>query len=170
MDWNTLHTQIHSEKRQEPTNMFLTLKKDDVITGAFVGDPYKYYQNFELKKESETPFHGGKTRYKTNFVVNQNGVFTAKIFRFGPEAAASISELIFEYGIESLFKIKAKEEFSKGLNKTYIKPIFFYMGPLTEEQKTNLKNIKLHELKIYNAAPQVSQADAQDAQLIIDQF
>lgn len=99
-------------------SLFLKLSDGDAVQGVFRGDPHEYYQHWvggksvvcnhpcaHCKAGDEAKF-----RFRINFVLKENGAFTAKIFETGAKLYRDLKELHeADYNLEeTLVRLKRK--------------------------------------------------------------
>jgi hypothetical protein len=100
-------------KREMPTSngsngtMFLKFKDGEAKTGVLRGDIYEFTQVWENGKSQvvEESHPDGKSRFRLNFVTQEDGKFVAKIFEFGLTVYNQLADIAEEYELDKT-KIK----------------------------------------------------------------
>lgn len=113
-------------KREMPTsngssgNLFLKFKDGESKTGVFRGEPYEFYQKWVSNKSHVTSADDpeGKSRFRLNFVVLEDGKFVAKIFEFGLTVYGQLADIQEEYDLETI-KVKITRR-GTGTDTTYM--------------------------------------------------
>lgn len=151
MKFNQMPEKINVENKP---SIYLKLKAGEMVSGSFVGDEFCFYMKWDHNKKpirttEEDP--DAKFRFKINFVMNENGVFTAKIF----EAASGplymlrdLSEMLKTPGNDecNLWKTAVNlKRIGEGKQTAYL--IVPKQPPLSREALEQIKAVKLHELK-----------------------
>lgn len=116
---------------------FLKLEDGGFAKGVFVGDPVDFKKAF---KPDEEP----KFRFMINFVVLENGVYTAKIFEQGISVYKSIRKFS-EIGYDLSKTMMVISRSGTGTNTEYtIMPA--PDGALSPEEAAQVQAVKLNEL------------------------
>lgn len=137
------------------SNLFLKLKNDkDSAVGVFRGDIYDYKQHWATGKKSlpctgpgcqECLVKAPSLRFRVNFIVNENGVPTAKIFEQGTKVYKQLRELDKEWPIEKNF-LKITRN-GTGTDTTYsVMPI--QNSQVTADKEKMLSEVKLNDLEV----------------------
>lgn len=146
-------TEVYSSSN----NHFLKIKDKESITGIFRGKPFYFWQKWPKgekpikvpldDKNPTSPGPGFNFRFQINLVTLENGAWVAKIWDQGKIINTQIFDLQTAYKDISERPMIIKRSGSNMNDTTYsILPMF---EPLSQEQLTQIKNVKLHDLKIW---------------------
>lgn len=144
-------------------HLFVKLKDGEHVVGVQVGDVREYYTHFVNRKPEDCTHErddsgavvggscvhcaGGnkvKFRFTTNFVVNENGAFVAKLLNQGPMVYDQINELV-ETGWDldrTWIRVSRK---GSGMNDTEY-AVNASPKLLTDEQLAQIKQVELNSV------------------------
>lgn len=127
---------------------FVKLKDGDKFKGVIRGEIDQYYAawNDEEKTyvECQESAHGAKLRFKCNFVVSENGAYTARILEQGPQMYKALQVIEEDYDLNKTM-IFLKRKGSSETDTEYSASVA-PGGDLTETDLTNLGGVELLEL------------------------
>ena len=138
MTWDQMN------KAREESSIFIKLKDGQSIEGAFVGEPHIFYQKYQDRTEYPDWAEGLSFKFKMNFILKDG--MKCKIYTGGATVRDSLIDNKNEYGLDAWYKITRIGSGQKDTRYT-----IFYKGPISEEEKAQINEIKLFELGTNNA-------------------
>jgi hypothetical protein len=150
---------MQTQKREMPEGAgngggkFLKIAIGQNATGVFRGEPVSYWQKWPkggVKETSETQKPGFEERFKVNFVIHEEGVFTAKILDMNLALYNQMAEINEAYDIETIKCKISRQPSGKGS--------IYLLLPLLKESipAKALKQIEAVELIPLGPAPSQS--------------
>jgi len=136
------------KSKEEGGGKFIKLKDGEDITGVFVGIPRFFYKKYQDKTEYPKWAEGLNFRFQINFLVKENGVYTAKLIEQGSTFRDTLLSVKEEYGLDCVYKIKRK---GSGKEDTLYSILF--KEKLSPEQMAELKKVKLNDLRPNKTPP-----------------
>lgn len=135
---------------------FLKLKSGESVRGIFRGDPFEFRQHWVGQKSFVCNGEGCEYckkgikavfRFRINFIVNENGAYTAKVFEQGWMVYDQLRSIHGDYNLEkTIIKITRQ---GSGTDTTYtILPLPPPNGVVTDTLETQLSKVTLHPLEI----------------------
>lgn len=131
---------------------FLKLTSGQSAKGVFRGDIYEFKRHWVNQRSVTCPGSGCEHctagdkpsfRFRLNFVINENGALTAKVFEQGWTVYDTLRALHADYNLET-YQMKVTRS-GEGTNTSYqITPV--PKGEVTKDMEAKIKTIKLHEL------------------------
>lgn len=85
--------------------VFVRLKDKESITGVFRGDIYEFFQLWKPGAKPEIVAEGtpkASFRFRLNFIVKENDVYTAKIFENNSSTYKKLAALAGEYELDDV--------------------------------------------------------------------
>lgn len=126
-------------------NLFLQLKNGESATGVLRGEIYEFFIKWVNGKSEQVRANDpeGKSRFKVNIVVNEEGKFVAKIWEFSFFVYNDLANIASEYDITKT-KIKITRNGSGTETRYLILPLLKEpLGPKAMEQ---IEAVKLNIL------------------------
>ncbi len=137
------------------SSMFLKIKDGESVKGIFRGEPYEFFQVWENGRsrmvEPNNP--EGKSRFRCNFIVQEDGKFVAKTFEFGLTVYNQMADINEEYELETT-KVKISRRGSGKDTEWSLLPLL--KEPIPPKV---LKEIEAVQLNVLEQKPQ-QQADS----------
>ena len=149
------------KKRTEATGeggSFVKLESGQSIVGVFRGEVLEFFMSWPKggdKKVSLEPFVGGKSRFKANFIVHEDGKFVAKVFEFGIRVNNMIAAIQDDCDLPKT-KIRITRQGTDKNTTWTINPIT--KEPLTAKQLKEIDAVELSQLGESGAIPAASAA------------
>ena len=140
----TFNTKIETGEGQ---GSYIKFKDGDALKGVLAGETKEFYVQWNNGKPTvcDKDSENAKFRFKTNFVVTENGAHTAKVLEQGPMLYKAFQEME-ETGYDlakTMIIIKRK---GSSATDTEYSAIPAPGGDLTEMDLTNLKKVDLLDL------------------------
>ena|SRR3990167_8325293 len=125
----------YKEKLSNNAN-YIKLTDGKSVSGILVGDPHEFYKAF---KEGDEP----KFRFKVNMVIQENGMYTAKILEMGASVYKALADLQDEgWDLDkTIVSISRKGTMLQTEYSVVPKPV-----TLSQEQLDKIKGVRLHDL------------------------
>jgi hypothetical protein len=136
--------------------IFLKLKEGESAKAILRGNPIVFYKKWENNKyiECERADEGAKFKFKVNALVNEDGVYKAKIFENGPTFYNALKALSEDYDLEkTVVKISRK---GSGLDTEY--SVLPLPVQLNNEQLKMLDAVELNPLDPQSKKPAAASA------------
>ena len=127
---------------------YVKLKSGESIEGIFAGDPHTYYQVYGDNTEYERPGGDRRPKFKINFLTWRDGQLEASIFRGGSIIRNTLLDVVDEYGLECVYKIKRT-----GSTKDDTRYSILFKRELTPEEKELVGRTRLLRLEQKVQAP-----------------
>lgn len=127
---------------------FLKLKNGETVTGIFRGQPYDFRIHWkegrsmpcasfcELCKKGDKP----SFRFRINFIINENNVYTAKLFEQGKKVYEMMKNLNQDYDLEKTI-VKISRTGEKTSTVYSILPI--PNGTISPQMEQTISQVKL---------------------------
>lgn len=144
---------MKTQKREVPAGTgngggkFLKIEIGQSVNGVFRGDPQVYWRKWPkggVKVESDVEQEGFEERYKVNFVINEGGVPTPKIFDMNLYTYNQLADINESYDVETI-KVKISRQ-PTGKGSTYLL-LPLLKEPIPPSFLKQLESIELIELK-----------------------
>lgn len=154
------------------SNSFVKLKAGESVRGVFRGDPTIYRTHWvegrsyvchgdgcPMCEKGDKP----KFRFRLNFVVNENGAYTAKIFEGSYKVYNLLKSLHgADYDLEKTV-VRVERQGEKTNTVYTVLPLPGAKGILSEEAEKQISAVKLHELSpLRNAEGVESSEEAEE--------
>lgn len=127
------------------SNLFLKIGDGESNKGVCRGEVYEFYQKWEGGRSqvvtADDP--SGKSRFRVNLIVEEDGVLVAKIWEFGLPVYNQLSDINEEYDVDKT-KIKISRRGSGKGTEWAVLPLL--KEPLSERQLKDISSVKLNLL------------------------
>lgn len=146
-------------------NTYLKINPGTAIKGIFRGVPYIFYSKWDGQKSipSQKGQEGAKFRFKINFVMSENGLWSAKIWEQGYSVYDQLKSLNQEYPLEkTIVTIKRQGE---GLKTSYL-ILPAKEGAISPDVASLLEKVKLHDF----SKPKEDETDSSPTMPSFDEF
>lgn len=155
-------------KREAPKNEgigasnFLKVADGQSVQGVFRGEVHEFYQSWPRGGEKQIfdkPTPGASSRFRLNFVTQEDGKFVAKVWEFGLTVYNQLAEISEAYPLE-VTKVKISR---RGVDKN----TQWMIIPLGPVDKKALPTIEAVNLNILNgqATTQESAPEKEDDEI-----
>lgn len=125
---------------------YVKLADGETIEGVFVGKPVFFWYNFDKKEylpyveNARKPGKDFVFRFRTNFIVEEEGGYSAKIMEYGQKVLDVVYDAITEDGREAKYRIK---RIGTGQGTSYTVRL---KGKLTPEEISVIGAVPLREI------------------------
>lgn len=148
-------------KREMPSGngngggLFLKFKDGESKNGVLRGEVYEYHQKWDGGKSHVVTAADpeGKSRFRLNFIVQEDGKLQAKIFEFGLTVYNQLADIAEEYDLDKI-KVKITRR-GTGTDTTWmVLPLL--KEPLSPKVFKEIEAVNLNILEHKDAPPQKS--------------
>lgn len=160
---------MNFKPRSESFKNYLKLKSGESAKGVFRGEPFDFRQHWHNNRSAVctgtdcilcAEGNNSSFRFRINFVTNENGTYTAKVFEQGGKTYDALRSLHeSDYDLErTVIKITR----SGSRNDTTYSVVPVPRGDVTDEMEKKISEVKLNDLVKSQNAGDVSDVDNED--------
>lgn len=139
------------------TSNYLKISDGQNATGVFRGEVYEFWQNWPKGGEKQVfnePTPGASSRFKVNFVTNEDGKAVAKVWEFGLTVYNMLAEIGENFELDQT-KVKISRRGSGKETQWIIIPL----GPLDAKGLKSVSAVPLNLLEVGASAKQEEEKD-----------